>query len=684
LQHFCNELNQKLAVAASAEQEATISAEEALRGFTELQGSNARVMQSEYKRLHEEFKEIERDRKQLHAQVLQQKSSRDGIPFSDVRRQECPKEIQVANPLGEKPKDAPDNTQGLDEKAIPSSKRKGAVALLKGLRNGEVAQIVDDMEAKPVHDAIALSSTGASERSGQGFSLPMTTSLLKSLSEEMRSTGLAVREGDSSHSEMTSTVQPEVPDVVALRRECKQLQFQMATAFQDESELCKLVGMLREHLTQAMGQEKISKQLAEDRLQRCEELESECGELQVELLEGRRAITPLLQDAEVAEAWHRCELLQGECERLRSQLKSQTREAETAALQAADQYEDLRREHAELRKKSIDRVRNAAAIQLMLEDAASADALHRCEELKRECEQLRGKSIERAKATAAAQPLLEDAAFANASRHCDELKRECDRLRSISNGNAIVAAANELLLEDAVAVEVDMELELWSCVETSLRSRQNSQRNLTSDCARLEQELSHAVQAEIDSRKAEQMLRESTEQLESELREARSQAVRYEQSEKDAQMAVERGLRSNFELQRTCDSLKTRACVQMEISNEEAKLRSQEVQRLYEQVARAEEAEKISRRSAEAAADLMRRKDNLRQCKQLREQVSRAVETDKEARQSAEVAAELQRLIHDLSSVGSDASSTNPLSIMTVTPSHQLVTASPPTPIRHR
>merc|ERR1712046_169620 len=85
-------------------------------------------------------------------------------------------------------------------------------------------------------------------------------------------------------------------------------------------------------------------------------------------------------------------------------------------------------------------------------------------------------------------------------------------------------------------------------------------------------------------------------------------------------------------------------------STEEVRALQQELHELRDQAARAVEAERSARRSAEAASQLMRRKDEVRRVKQMKAEVTRAVEAEKEARRSAEAAVGLKRLIHDLGS----------------------------------
>merc|ERR1712054_474180 len=94
-----------------------------------------------------------------------------------------------------------------------------------------------------------------------------------------------------------------------------------------------------------------------------------------------------------------------------------------------------------------------------------------------------------------------------------------------------------------------------------------------------------------------------------------------------------------------------------------------ELEEMRTQASRATEAERTARRTAEAATELLRRKEELRRVKQVKEQVARTVEAEKEARRSAEVAVGLKRLIHDLGQGQGDANgSLRPTGALSMSP----------------
>jgi len=447
----------------------------------------------------------------------------------------------------------------------------------------------------------------------------------------------------------------------SLRRECNRLREQVASAMEVEAEVGSLVELLREQVASSLENERDARELAEERVQRCERLEARCGHLQEEAARAEQEAVQKSLDVRESDRYRH----------LADAATEAVRQALRAAEEAFDRSQQLPRDReafhgvagfckaAEEALRKMQRT-SRDADQLLAEREVGGDQaaglqkhfgaveqspremeeLIRAESERRlQVEQLRGEIVKASEGECQARQRMEELMLRNR-----QLQEECSEQLQAKTGSA--TGQGEALLGEALLAEArasamqehgqddgDVESELWSCVEEGLHRNQRLQR----DNDQLRDEITELSETEQEARRSATERLEVSRQWQQECARLRDEASAAAQAERDARGALEAGLFVQEQLERKCEDLQ-----------EQVTTESGAAARMREQVARATQSERMARKSANAASELLRRKEELRKCKQLKDQVTRAVEAEREARKSAEVAVGLRRLIRDL------------------------------------
>jgi hypothetical protein len=434
--------------------------------------------------------------------------------------------------------------------------------------------------------------------------------------------------GSQREIEQKATSSPSRTNI--LHRECEEFRSQITSALEFEGEVSQLVSQLRCELANSVSREKTVRIAANSSQQRCRDLEQELQRL-THRANAALAAQPLLQDAADVESRH-----------LREELAASARATAVSG-----------------------------ALQI------------RCDTLEEECEHLKSKLHEAARDSSFAQPMLEDAVLTQAE--ADSLEQElwgcledglrhnfgkrdwrgeCAQLRDeLETARSSVRDAHE---STKVGLEVNERLKcelLEHDAELIIHQEAEKDARGAFDAGVLRYEKLHRAfedlreQADAETGKAIVAAKhiESLELEAQKLRDQLSNAVESERLQAEATRLCSDEVKSmQKELHRLRDdSQHTAEASRLHIdaarsSKEEVITLREELNEFRDRLASATDAERTARRSAEAAAELMRRKEELQRVKQIKEDAERVVLAEKEARRTAQAALGLKRLIQDL------------------------------------